>query len=224
MPFTSRLTRFSRVVSILISVVVLPLGCKKNEATPAPEVYVQAAHPEQGSISEQITADATLAPLAQAAISPKVTAPVRKFFVQRGARVKAGQLLATLENSDLAAAALDNQGAYTAAQASYETATKSTVPEEYTKASLDLMQTKGALDPAQSIATARTQLFTRGAIPGRDLDTAKASLVQAQGAYDIAKQHFEAVKAVSNKASLENARGTLTSAKGKYLGAEAQLS
>jgi HlyD family secretion protein len=224
MPLTSRLTRFSRVAAILISAAVLPLGCKKNEATAAPEVYVQAAHPEQGSISEQITADATLSPLAQAAISPKVTAPVRKFLVQRGTHVKAGQLLATLENGDLAAAALDNQGAYTAAQASYETATKSTVPEEYTKASLDLIQTKGALDLAQSIVTARTQLFTQGAIPGRDLDTAKASLVQAQAAYDIARQHFDAVKAVSNKAALENAQGTLTSAKGKYLGAAAQLS
>src|SRR5438094_9984579 len=78
---------------LFTTLAILPLGCKKNEATPAPEVYVQAAHPEQGSISEQITADATLSPLAQAAISPKVTAPVKKFLVQRGARVKAGQLL-----------------------------------------------------------------------------------------------------------------------------------
>src|SRR5260370_17451587 len=101
MPFTSRLTRFSRVVSILISAAVLPLGCKKNEATPAPEVYVQAAHPEQGSISEQITADATLAPLAQAAISPKVTAPVRKFLVQRAPPLKAPQPLPPLDTPDL---------------------------------------------------------------------------------------------------------------------------
>ncbi|CAN5746408.1 efflux RND transporter periplasmic adaptor subunit [soil metagenome] len=212
-------------ISLLFTaLILLPTGCKKTEATPTPEVYVQAAKPEQGSISEQITADATLAPLAQAAISPKVTAPVRKFLVQRGAHVKAGQLLATLENSDLAAAALDNKGAYTSAQANYETATKSTVPEEYTKANLDLVQTQGALTLAKSIVTARTDLFNQGAIPGRDLDTAKASLLQAEAAHDIAKQHFDAVKAVGNQASLRSAQGTLTSARGKYLGAEAQLS
>ncbi len=34
----------------------------------------------------------------QAAISTKVTAPVKKFYVQRGSHVHAGQLLATLEN------------------------------------------------------------------------------------------------------------------------------
>src|ERR1700722_3624051 len=101
--------------ALLCATLLLPLGCKKEEATPTPEVYVQAAHPASASISEQISADATLTPLAQAAISPKVTAPVKKFLVQRGAHVKAGQLLATLENADLAAAALDNHGAYTAA-------------------------------------------------------------------------------------------------------------
>src|SRR3984893_16904381 len=212
-----------RLPALLLCSAVLALGCKKQEATPTPEVYVQAAHPEQGPISEQITADATLAPLAQAAISPKVTAPVRKFYVQRGARVKAGQLLATLENSDLSAAALDNKGTYTAAQATYETATRATVPEDYTKAQLDLAQAKETFDLNQSIVTARTQLLADGAIPGRDLDTAKATLVQAQAAYDIAKQHLESVEKVSNQAAIETAKGTLASAKGKYLGAEAQL-
>ena len=199
-------------------------GCKNAEETPAPEVSVEAVHPQVGSISEQIQADATLMPLAQAAISPKVTAPVRKFYAQRGSKVTAGQLLATLENKDLEAAALDNQGTFTAAQATYETATRATAPEDYTKAELDLTQAKATLDLNQSIVTARNQLFSQGAIPGRDLDTAKAALVQAQAAYDIAKQHFEAVQQVSRKAALENAKGQLASAKGKYLGAEAQLS
>ena len=212
------------MAATLLVFAVLPIGCKKAEETPTPEVYVQAAHPATTSISEQISADATLTPLAQAAISPKVTAPVKKFLVQRGAHVKAGQLLATLENADLSAAALDNHGSYTAAQATYETATRSTVPEDFTKANLDLAQAKANLDLAQSIVTARTQLFSQGAIPGRDLDTAKASLVQAQSAYDIANQHLTAVKGYTNKAALESAQGNLDSAKGKYLGAEATLS
>ncbi len=109
-------------------------AARQQEAAP-PAVYVQAEHPVRGAISEPITADATLAPLAQAAISPKVTAPVKKFFVQRGSHVKAGQLLATLENSDLEAAALDNKGAYNAAQGTYDIATGATVPEDAVKAS-----------------------------------------------------------------------------------------
>jgi len=225
MPARTLSARFNRlfVQGCCASVAIFSAGCHKAETAPAPEVTVQAAQPHQGSISEQITADATLTPLAQAAISPKVTAPVKKFYVQRGARVKAGELLATLENGDLSAAALDNQGAYTAAKAGYDTATQATVPEDYSKAQLDLTQAKANLDLNQSIVAARTQLFAQGAIAGRDLDTAKAALVQAQAAYDIAKQHFESVQKTSNKASLESAKGQLDSARGKYLGAQAQL-
>jgi multidrug efflux pump subunit AcrA (membrane-fusion protein) len=203
---------------------MLVTACSKTEEAAPTEVYVQAAHPERGDIAEQITVDATLAPLAQAAISPKVTAPVKKFYVQRGSHVKSGQLLATLENSDLAAAAIDNKGAYSAAQGTFEIATGATVPEDTVKADLDLAQATANLNLAQSIADSRTQLFSEGAIPGRDLDTAKASLVQAKATYDIAKQHSEAVHTISRKASIESAEGQLTSAKGKYLGAEAQLS
>ena len=209
---------------LLSSVCLLCTACSKSAETAPTAVAVQAVHPQKGEISEEIAADATLAPLAQAAISPKVTEPVKKFYVQRGSHVKAGQLLATLENSDLTAAALDNKGAYDAAQGSYDIATGATVPEDTVKAELDLTQATANLSLAQSIVDSRTQLFAEGAIPGRDLDTAKAALVQAKAAYELAKQHSQAVQKISRKAALESAQGQLTSAKGKYLGAEAQLS
>jgi HlyD family secretion protein len=204
-------------------VLLLLSGCKK-ETTPPVEVTVQAEHPEKGTISQHITVDAIFAPLAQAAIEPKITAPVHKFYVQRGAKVKEGELLAVLENSDLAAAALDNQGSYVAAQAAYDTATKAQVPEDVQKAELDFAQAKANLDLNASIVKSREQLFAEGAIPGRDLDTAKAALVQAQAAYDTAAKHLESMKAVTRESSLKAAQGQLSSAEGKLKGAEAQVS
>ena len=211
-------------VAALVTAGVSLAGCNKGEATPTPVVVVQAEHPAMGTIAEHIPADAVLAPLAQAAISPKITAPVRHFYVQRGSHVKAGQLLAVLENRDLSAAALDNRGAYTAAQATYAATTEAQVPEEYQKAQLDVAQAKANLDLNQSIVNARKQLFAEGAIPGRDLDTAQAALVQAQAAYDVAARHLKSQKSIAHKASLEAAKGQLTSAEGKYEGAEAQVS
>lgn len=198
-------------------------GCKK-EAAAEPEVTVQAQHPEQGPIAEHFTADAILTPLAQAAIAPKISAPVKKFYVQRGAHVKEGQLLATLENSDLAAAALDNKGSYEAAEAAYATATKAQVPEDTQKAELDFAQAKANLELNQSIVKSRKELFAQGAMPGRDLDTAQAALVQAQAAYDAAAKHLSSMQSVSHEAALKTAQGQLTSAEGKYKGAEAQVS
>src|SRR3954469_85350 len=219
-PYAARL-RFLLASVVGLSFLLLP-GCKK-EATPAVEVTVQAEHPEQGVISEHITVDAILAPLAQAAIEPKITAPVRKFYVQRGAKVKEGELLAVLENADLAAAALDNKGTYIAAQAAYETATKAQVPEDVQKAELDFAQAKANLDLNQSIVKSRKQLFAEGAVPGRDLDTAQAALVQAQAAYDTASKHLESMKAVTRESELKAAQGQLSSAEGKLKGADAQV-
>ena len=217
--FAIRLATASAVAFALCS---MP-GCKK-ETAPAVEVTVQAEHPEQGTISEHITVDAILAPLAQAAIEPKITAPVRKFYVQRGSKVKEGELLAVLENADLTAAALDNKGSYVAAQAAYDTATKAQVPEDVQKAELDFAQAKANLDLNQSIVNSRKQLFAEGAIPGRDLDTAQAALVQAQAAYNTAAKHLESMKAVTRESALKAAQGQLSSAEGKLKGADAQVS
>src|SRR5439155_10000448 len=174
------------VATALLLASTLLTGCKTKEETPTAEVNVEAVAVAKQPLTQEVTADAVLAPLAQAAITPKITAPVHKFYVQRGARVKAGQLLVVLENRDLTAAALDNQGAYEQAQAAFATATKASVPEDYQKAEEDVAQTKANLDLQQSIYNARKALFAQGAIPGRDLDTASAALVQAQAAYDIA--------------------------------------
>jgi multidrug efflux pump subunit AcrA (membrane-fusion protein) len=119
---------------------------------------------------------------------------------------------------------MDNKGSYVAAQAAFATATRAQVPEDMQKAELDEAQAKANLDLNLSIVKSRKQLFAEGAIPGRDLDTATAALVQAQAAYDAAAKHLESMHNVSHEAALNSAQGQLTSAEGKYKGAEASLS
>jgi multidrug efflux pump subunit AcrA (membrane-fusion protein) len=213
--------RVTALAGLLLAVGVVA-GCKK-EAAPVVEVTVQAEKPELGAISEHIVADAVLEPVAQAAIVPKISSPVKKFYVQRGAHVREGELLATLENGDLTAAAMDSKGSYMAAAAAYATETKAQVPEDTLKAEADVAEGKANLDLNASIVKSRKQLFAEGAIPGRDLDTAQAALVEAQAAYDAAAKHLENVKAVSRAAALKGAEGQLTSAEGKLKGAEAQV-
>jgi HlyD family secretion protein len=212
--------------ALLLSAAFALSGCggDKQPAEAQPVVPVQAATVEAGPISQILTGDAILAPRAQAAIAPRITAPVRRFYVQRGQRVHKGELLATLENSDLRAAALDSQGVYDQAQASYSTAVGASLPEQFQTAKLDLANADANLKLAQQVYDARKTLFAQGAIPGRDLDTARASLVQAQSAYDLAKKRFDALQSFAQKDALKSAKAQLVSAQGKYQGAEAQLS
>ncbi len=213
-------------LSTAILLAVIAAGCSKQAAHDTPDelVTVQVAHPTRATISEHIVSDAVLLPLAQAALSPRISAPVHRFYVQRGSSVKAGQLLATLEDRDLEAAAMDTKGSYTAAQAAFNSTSGAQVPEETERSHLDVAQAKATRDLDASIVDARQKLFDQGAIAGRELDTARATLVQAQAALDLAEQHLSSLEAVSRKATLAQSQGAMLSAQGKYLGAEAQVS
>lgn len=198
-------------------------GCSKEAAEKAPVVAVQTAAARQTTIQQVITAEAILFPLNQAAITPKVNAPVRRFYVNRGSKVHRGQLLAVLENRDLAAAQMESQGSYEQAQAAYETTTATSLPEEMQKAELEARTAKEALEAAQKLYDSRQNLFQQGALPRKSLDEASVALVQARSQYEMAQKHLAGLQAVGHKQGMKAASGQLTSAKGKYLGTAAQV-
>ncbi len=208
----------------LLAITIVCAGCKgKSEVAPEASAAVQAEHPTVGPISEEIAADAVLSPLAQAAIAPRISAPIKSELVQRGDRVHQGQLLITLEDRDLRGAALDSQGGLTQAQAAYTAATLATIPEDVQKAQLDVDQAKANLDVANRTAEERKRLLQQGAIAGRDVDTAIAAAVQAQAAFDTATKHLANVEKTTQKTSTDAAQGQLSSAQGRLQNAEAMV-
>jgi len=208
----------------LAAILALASGCSSEKPDQGPVVSVQVAAVEKTTIQHTITSQAVLFPFAQAAIVPKISAPVQIFLVKRGSPVKAGQLLAVLENRDLSAAAQDTKGAFDQAQAAYETTTAANLPEEIQKAEGDTQTARQALDAQEKIFESRQQLFEQGALPRKELDQSRVDVTQARNQYAIAKKHLDALLAIGKQQELKAAAGQLESAKGKYLGAEAQLS
>jgi HlyD family secretion protein len=184
-------------------------------------VSVQTAPVKRVALQRQVTAEAVLYPLNEAAITPKVSAPVRQFYVQRGSQVRRGQLLAVLENRDLTAAEIENQGAYEQAQASYESTTKAGVPEEMQKAELNLKAARQALAAQQKVYESRKQLYQQGALPRKERDQAEVDYIRVRNRYEIAQKHLAALQSVGKEQQLKAAAGQLASAKGKYLGSAA---
>lgn len=219
---------FSRLRPFLVLAGICLLGisgCKKQaEQTPEVAVSVQAVHPVIAPLSDEIHADAILAPLAQAALTPRISAPIRAFYVQRGSHVHKGELLALLEDRDLRGNALDTAGNLASAKGAYATATQSTIPAALQKAELDVDQARANLKLADVTVQERKRLLQQGAISGREVDTAETAEVQAQASYDLATKHLEAVRKTIDAADLQVARGQLTSAEGRYQSAEAQAS
>lgn len=212
------------LVALAATALLFALGCASDKGDKEPTVTVQVAPIEKTTIEHVVSTQAILFPLAQAAIVPKISAPVQKFLVKRGSPVREGQLLAVLENRDLSAAAQDTKGALDQAQAAYETTTAASLPEEIQKAEADEQQARQALDAQQKVFESRQQLFEQGALPRKELDQSRVDFVTARNQYAIAKKHLDALNAIGKQQELKAAAGQLESAKGKYLGATAQLS
>ena len=204
--------------------VLMTAGCSSDKGDKEPTVTVQVAAVEKTTIEHTIKTQAILFPLQQAAIVPKISAPVEKFLVKRGSPVHQGELLAVLENRDLSAAAQDTKGSFEQAEATYETTTAASLPEEIQKAEADAQQAQQALDAQEKIFQSRQQLFEQGALPRKELDQSRVDITQARNQYAIAKKHLDALMAIGKQQTLKSAAGQLESAKGKYLGAQAQLS
>lgn len=212
------------VVSVCVVLLIGALSaCSKKEETNEPVVTVQVAMVKTSAIERTISSEAVLYPIQQASITPKITAPVKRFYVNRGSKVKAGQLLATLENKDLAASEAENKGSLTQAEAAYTATTTAGVPEEVQKAELDFKGAKQNLDAEQKLYDSRENLYKQGALPRKDLDQSRVSLTQARNQYEIAQKHLESLRAGGKEQELKSAEGQLQSARGKYLGAQAQL-
>lgn len=229
-PSSSRLAKSPRhahrtlftlaAVSLLVSV----SGCGGGEKEVTPVVSVKVQPAQRTAISRVVTGEALVFPLQQASIAPKITSTIREFKVQRGSRVKKGQLLAILENKDLAAAELQSKGEFEQAQAAYVNTTQASLPQQIQKAGLDAAAAKSAFEAQQKVYDSRKVLFQQGALPRRDLDAAQVALAQAKSQYETSQRQFEDLQRVEEQQLRKSANGQLSAAQGKYESAQAQLS
>jgi HlyD family secretion protein len=215
----------SRALPLLMLSMALALlaACSDKTKDTESAVAVQIVQVEKTTLQQKVSTEAVLFPIAQSAIVPKISAPVQKFLVNRGSHVREGELLALLENRDLAAAAQENKGAYTQAEATYAITTAADLPQQMQKAELDTQAAKQALDAQQKIYDSRQQLFREGALPRKELDQSSVDLTNARNQYEIAQRHLDSLKGMGEAQLSKSAQGQLESAKGKFQGAEAQL-
>ncbi len=207
-----------------VSFAIFLIGCGGPEKEKEPVVSVQVESAQKGPIEQIVSAEAVVYPHQQAVISPKITSTIKEFRVHRGSRVRKGQILAILENADLSAAAEQSKGEFEQAQAGYVTTTDASLPQQIQKAELDAAAAKAAFEAQKKVYDSRKELFAQGAIPRRDLDAAEVAFAQARTQSEVADRQLADLRRVGKTQTLKSAQGQLSAAKGKYLGAAAQLS
>lgn len=198
-------------------------GCGGNAPEKQPVVEVQATTVARKNIQQVISAEAELYARSIATIVPKISAPVVKFYANRGSHVRKGQLIAQLENKDLTAAADQAKGAYEQAQATYAASTPEGVPQQLQQAQLDVSATKQAADAERAVYESRKKLYQQGAISRNLLNDAEVASTKAENDYQLALARLKGLQADGQDQAMKLAQGQLATAKGQYEAALANL-
>lgn len=213
-----------RLSPLLLSLALLA-GCsqKKEEAAEKPVVAVKLAQASMMDLPKIISAPAAIFPREQASIAARITAPIRELRARKGDTVRAGQVLAVLENRDILAQKREAQAALEDAQFSLQKTVGGTIPTDVERARGQVETTKAALDQAQKNFQRRQQLFQQGAIPQRDLLQSQTELATARTNYEVALRSLDLLQNQSQGRDIAMAKSRVEQAQARLAGANATL-
>jgi HlyD family secretion protein len=207
-------------IALLISI-----GChgSASDTTPTPDVSVEVTRAKLETISQTVSGGGTLYPLHQASLTPKISSPVKEFYVNRGDRVRAGQLLAVLEDRDLAGSAVAAEGSFDQAKATYAKTVGNDLPEETQAAKAAVENAQVAEADQQKLYDSYNSLYQQHAGARRQVEQTAVTLTDAKSQLRIAEKHLADLEASGRSEQVQAAKGQMESARGQMLSARAQL-
>jgi HlyD family secretion protein len=156
-------------------------------------------------------------------VNSKVTGRIAWIGVEKGDKVKAGQVLVRLEDQEFRAQVEQFRGAVSVAKARLEQLEHGSRPEEIDQANANLDEARANLDNAKATLARTRPLVQQGVFSKQQLD-------DAQMKYDAALQHMQSLEKAARlskigprEEEIASARGALEQAQGQLAYAESQL-
>ena len=207
-------SRKTLIVTVLVVLVAgffgwryLATGKKSGGYTTAKAAY--------GDVMVTISASGNVTAVQNLTLTFKSQGYVQSCSVKLGDKVKAGQVLAEEQDSDLRSALEQAQASLESAQASYDKLV-STGSQRIAQAQAQVDQVKGSLDMAKSTLERDKQLLAIGAISQADLDAAQNSYQSALYQYQSAQLNLAQVKSPADQlaaaAQVKNAQAQASTA------------
>jgi HlyD family secretion protein len=184
---------------VLILLTSLAGGCGLGEQDPT-DVELEVVTVQRGALTSSITAVGTVRAGSEVVLSFEAPGRVRMVAVQEGARVEKDQLLAQLDQADLALQVRSAEAALASAQAALDALIEGPRPEEIRAAEGQVAAAEATLDQA----TAQLDQLSATAT--------EAEIAAAQAAIQSAKANYNRVKAGPSPEERAQARAALDSA------------
>jgi HlyD family secretion protein len=185
-------------------------GGSSHQQHGPPPLNVDVAQAQRRDIATYVTLDGQVAPLMQSTLTFQQSGPVTGVYANEGDRVKAGQLLAKIDDSTLRAQLAQDEALISQAAAKARSSTL-TVPVTRSQSSAAEQTAKAALANAQLSYNQNKQLFKQGYVSQTQFEQSRATYVQAQQSYhqsiaQLGNTDISAANAQSDVAALQSAQ------------------
>lgn len=163
---------------LLLAVAVVASACQARPAATAQQL--STANVTRGSLQATVSAAGTIAARAQVAVTFQNSGQIKTVNVKVGDKIKAGQVLASLDTADLEAAVASAQAGVDSAQAKLASAKKGPLPSEIKAAEASLASAQAAL---QAAVNKTAHLSDQLTIEQNNVNNAAQRLNDAQNTY-----------------------------------------
>jgi HlyD family secretion protein len=210
----------------IVILVVLSLGTfiYRMLQGSVPEVETTRATIESGSTGGTVlNATGYIVAHHKINVNSKVTGRVAWIGVEKGDKVKEGQVLVRLEDEEFRAQAQQAKGALDAAKARLAALENGSRPEEVERAQHDLDQAKAQLVNDKANLDRMRPLVQQGVFSKQQLDDAVARNDASEQKVKSLQRTYDLAKIGARKEDIDAARGQMVQAEGQYAYALSQL-
>ena len=208
-------------VVALLSVVALVFRLLTPDA---PEVEVARAAAESSDVGGIVlSAGGYIVAHHKISVNSKVTGRVAWIGVEKGDKVKQGQVLVRLEDDEFRANVEASRGAAENARSYLQELQNGSRPEEIQQAEHNLAEARATLVNDRLNLERSRELFAQGVVAKQALDDAVAKADASQARVNSLEQAYRMAKIGPRVEELSRARGALAQAEGQLAYAQSQL-
>ncbi|PZV03957.1 MAG: efflux transporter periplasmic adaptor subunit, partial [Leptolyngbya sp.] len=186
--------------------VVVPQQQAKNK--------VQTAAVERSNLTITVSANGTVQPERSVNVSPKTSGILKQLLVKEGDSVKAGQILAYMDDTNLQGQLRQSQGNLAAAAANLQKVIGGNRQQATAQANAKLQDSQFALRLTQNDLQRNRALSQAGAISKQALDTALTTRDRAQAQVKQDQEVLALSQAGAQQEDIDQARGQVAAAQG----------
>lgn len=204
-------------------------GCKKQETMASlnnneiKPIAISAVTVDKGIVESAITLSGKVMPIQDINISAKVPGKVVRINFEVGQQVKKGDILFSIDDSDIRLQLKQAEAALIAAKAALNRTTGGLLQQQLMQLETTKVSAEINYNDAKTSYETTQKLFEAGAVSKQMLETAESRFNMAKEQYEAAKTNLELTKTKINPENIAAAEAQVIQAQAAYDMAKSQL-